>query len=191
MMAMQAECERSDDQAATYKEPEDPSLAQWYALYTRSHCEQLVYNQLVAKSFEAFLPKIDIWSRRAGQQHLVPVPMFSNYLFLHHAMDKTSYIEVRQARGLVRILGERWDCLGVVPEADISAIQKVLHACLPVLPHPYLKEGQHVRIMDGPLAGAEGILLRPRPEKGVFVLSVDLLQRSIAVEVDYSVVVVA
>lgn len=188
---MRAECERSADQATTQGEPEDPSVPHWYALYTRSHCEQLVYNQLVAKGFQAFLPKIEIWSRRAGQQHLVPMPMFSNYLFLRHAMDKTSYIEVRQARGLVRILGERWDRLGVVPEADILAIQKVLRARMPVLPHPYLKEGQRVRIMDGPLAGAEGIFLYHRPEKGIIVLSVDLLQRSIAVEVDCSVVVAA
>jgi transcription antitermination factor NusG len=188
---MRAECERSDDQAAAHGPPEDPSISHWYALYTRSHCEQLVYNQLMAKGFQAFLPKLDIWSRRAGQQHLVPMPMFSNYLFLRHAMDKTSYIEVRQARGLVRILGERWDHLGVVPEADILAIQKVLQAHLPVLPHPYLQEGQRVRIMEGPLAGAEGILLRHRPEKGLMVLSVDLLHRSIAVEVDCSVVIAA
>jgi transcription antitermination factor NusG len=190
-MAIRAECVRPDGQATAQEEPEDLSTPQWYAVYTRSHCEQLVYNQLVAKGFEAFLPKIEIWSRRAGQQHLVPVPMFSNYLFFHHAMDKAAYIEVRQARGLVRILGERWDRLGVVPEADILAIQKALHARLRVLPHPYLKEGQRVRIIEGPLAGAEGILLRPRPEKGLIVLSVDLLQRSIAVEVDCSVVVTA
>lgn len=171
--------------------PEDLSIAHWYAVYTRSHCEQLVYNQLVAKGFETFLPKIEIWSRRAGRQHLVPVPMFSNYVFFHHAMDKTSYIAVCQARGLVRILGERWDRLGVVPEADILAIQKILHTRLRVLPHPYLKEGQRVRIIDGPLAGAEGIFLLSRPEKGLIVLSIDLLQRSIAVEVDSSTVITA
>jgi len=106
-------------------------------------------------------------------------------------MDKVSYLEVRQARGLVRILGERWDRLGVVPDADVGAIQKVLQARLPVLPHPYLKEGQRVRIMSGPLAGAEGILMHRRPEKGIVILSVDLLQRSIAVEIDCSVVVAA
>jgi transcription antitermination factor NusG len=117
--------------------------------------------------------------------------MFSNYLFLRHAMDKVSYLEVRQARGLVRILGERWDRLGVVPDADVAAIQKVLQARLPVLPHPYLKEGQRVRIMSGPLAGVEGILMHRRPEKGIVILSVDLLQRSIAVEIDCSLVVAA
>jgi transcription antitermination factor NusG len=106
-------------------------------------------------------------------------------------MDKVSYLEVRQARGLVRILGERWDCLDVIPDADIAAIQKVLQARLPVLPYPYLKEGQRVRIMSGPLMGAEGILMRHRLEKGVVVLSVDLLQRSIAVEIDCSMVAAA
>jgi transcription antitermination factor NusG len=112
--------------------------------------------------------------------------MFPNYLFLRHAMDKESYVEVRQARGLVRILGQRWDRLSVVPDADLEAIQKVLQVRSPVLPHPYLKEGQRVRITSGPLAGAEGILINRRPEKGIVVLSVDLLQRSIAVEIDCS-----
>jgi transcription antitermination factor NusG len=117
--------------------------------------------------------------------------MFPNYLFLRHVMDKVSYLEVRRARGLVRILGERWDRLGVVHDADVDAIQKVMKARLPVLPHPYLNEGQRVRIMSGPLAGAEGILMHLRPEKGIVVLSVDLLQRSIAVEIDCSVIVAA
>ena len=182
---------RFSHQVETQEIPENPTPKCWYALYTRSHCEQLVYSQVVVKGFEAFFPKIEVWSRRAGQRHLVSMPMFSNYLFLRHAMDKECYLEVRRARGLVRILGERWDRLSVVPDAEIEAIQRVLQAHLPVLPHPYLKDGQRVRIMSGPLAGAEGILMYHRPEKGIVVLSVDLLQRSIAVEIDCSVVVAA
>jgi transcription antitermination factor NusG len=166
-------------------------MAHWYALYTRSHCEQLVYDQLAAKGFHVFCPKIQIWSRRAGQSHLIATPMFPTYLFLRHAMDKLNYLEVRKARGLVRILGERWDRLAVVADAEIEAIQKVVHACLPVLPHPYLKEGQHVRITSGPLEGIEGIFVRSKSAKGQLVLAVNLLQRSIAVEVDCLTVVVA
>jgi transcription termination/antitermination protein NusG len=190
-MSIRGEGDRASDQTEAQGEPEDPPLQHWFALYTRSHCEQLVYSQLMAKGFHAFLPRIEVWSRRAGQQDLVSLPMFANYLFLHHAMDKVSYLKVRQARGLVRILGERWDRLGVIPDADVEAIQKVLHARVPVLPHPYLKEGQRVRIMSGPLAGAEGIFIHHRPEKGMVVLAVDLLQRSIAVEIECSVVVAA
>jgi transcription antitermination factor NusG len=170
---------------------EDVAIPSWYALYTRSHCEQLVYDQLLARGFDSFLPKIDVWSQRAGKQRLISVPMFPGYLFLRHVMDKMSYIEVRKARGLVRILGERWDRLGVIPDAEIEAIQRLLNTPLPILPHPYLREGQRVRITQGPLTGVEGILLQSKPTKGLLILSIDLLQRSVAVEVDWSMVTAA
>ena len=141
-------------------ESEGPSLPYWYALYTHSHCEQLLYNQLLAKGFHAFLPKIEfgraarartgremslscppepsaaemqrkppaaaplrpmlapIWRRCAGRQCLVSAPMFPSNLFLRHTMDKISYIQVRKARGLVRILGERWGNLFHIDEGS-------------------------------------------------------------------------
>jgi transcriptional antiterminator NusG len=164
---------------------------QWYALYTRSHCEQLVYEQLAARGFSVFLPKLDVWSRRGGLRHRISVPMFPSYLFLHHIMDKIGFIDVSKARGLVRVLGERWDRLSPVPESEIDAIQRVLRAELPVAPHPYLREGQRVRITHGPLSGVEGILVQSRLNKGLLVLSIDLLRRSVAVEVDATTVAIA
>jgi transcription termination/antitermination protein NusG len=171
--------------------PEELSRPQWYALYTRSHCEQLVCDQLTAKGFHLFLPKIEVWSQRAGKRHLISVPMFTGYLFLRHAMDKASYIEVCKSRGLVRILGERWDKLGTILDAEIEAIQRIVTTQLPVLSHPYLREGQSVRITQGPLTGVEGILVHTKPAKGLLILTVELLQRSIAVEVDCNVVTAA
>ena len=157
---------------------------QWHVLWTRSNCEQPVHDQLAAKGFHPFLPKIDVWCRRGGFRHLYPLPIFPGYLFLHHAMDKTSYIEAAKVTGLVRILGERWDRLEVVPDGEIEAIQRVVRARLPVLPHPYLREGQRVRITRGPLVDVEGVLVRSNLNKGLLVISVDLLRRSIAVQVD-------
>jgi transcription antitermination factor NusG len=183
-----SESERSGEDQHAQALPTPPPGPQWYALYTRSHCEQLVHDQLAFKGFAVFLPKMDVWSRRGGVQHRIAVPMFPGYLFLHHAMDKASYIEAHKARGLVRILGERWDRLSVVPNAEIEAIQRVLAARMPVLPHPYLREGQRVCITRGPLAGVEGILVRTLPSKGLLVLSIELLQRSIAVEIDCTMV---
>jgi transcription termination/antitermination protein NusG len=165
-------------------QPLDLPEAHWYALYTRSHSEQLVYDQLAPQGFHLFLPRVEVWSQRGGVRHRISVPMFPSYLFLYHAMDKESYLTVRKARGLVRILGERWDHLSAVPEAEITAIQRVVQAKLPVLSHPYLHEGQRVRITHGPLIGVEGILVHTKPTKGLLVLSIDLLRRSIAVEVD-------
>lgn len=162
---------------------------QWYALWTHSHCEQVVHDQLATKGFEMFLPTIDVWSQRAGVRRRIPMPMFPGYLFTRHAMDKAGYIEVRRARGLAGILGERWDCLAAIPGDEIEAIRTLLRARAAVLPHAYLRDGQRVRITRGPLANVEGILVRQKPHHGVLVLSVDLLQRSVAVEVDCTCVV--
>jgi len=170
--------------APTVEDARDIAPPAWYALWTRSHCEQLVYDQLAAKGFRLSLPKIDIWSRRGHVRHLTCVPMFPGYLFLHHAVDKPSYVEIRKARGLVRVLGERWDRLPTIPDGEIEAIHRIVNARIPALPHPYLREGQKVRIRRGPLADVEGILVRTRPNKGLVVVSVDLLRRSVAVEVD-------
>src|SRR5919201_2025600 len=121
----------------------------WYALYTRSHCEQLVYEQLVAKGFHLFLPKIQVWSQRAGVRHRIAVPMFPGYLFLHSLVDSATYLAVRQARGLVRSLGQGGDRLAVVPEEEIDAIGAVLRSRFSIHPHPYLREGQRVRVRRG------------------------------------------
>jgi len=158
----------------------------WYALYTRSHCEQLVYEQLTAKGFHLLLPTIQVWSQRAGVRHRIAVPMFPSYLFLHTLVDSAIYLEVRQARGLVRILGQGWDRLAVVPEEEIHAIHAVLRSKLPIHSHPYLREGQRVRVRRGLLSGVEGILVGGKANKGRLVLSVELLQQSVAVEVDCS-----
>ena len=162
----------------------DVGARKWYALWTKSHCEQLVCDQLAAKGFQVFLPKIEVWSRRNGGRHCISVPMFPGYLFLHQAMDLNSYIEVLKTRELVRILGDGRNRLAVVPDAEVDAIQKVVQAHLPALLYPYLREGQRVRITKGPLAGVEGILVHTKPNKGLLVLSIELFHRSVAVEVD-------
>jgi transcriptional antiterminator NusG len=156
----------------------------WYAIWTRSHSEQLVADQLTAKGLDVFLPKINIWSRRGGVRHVIQVPMFSGYLFLHEALNKYTYINVHKARGVVRILGERWDRLCPIADPEIENLQKAVEGNLEIMPYPYLREGQRVRITDGPLKGVEGLLVQNKQKKGLLVLSVDLLQRSVAVQID-------
>ena len=165
------------------------SEAPWFALWTHSNCEQLVRDQLTAKGFDAFLPTIRDWSRRGGVRRLISRPMFPSYLFVRHSIDKLSYIEIMKSNGLVRILGERWDKLAPVRDAEIDAIRQLVTSDLSLMPYPFLREGQRVRIADGPLSGIEGILVRSRPNRGLLVLSVELLHRSVAVEVDCGAVV--
>ena len=158
----------------------NPFAASW----SRSHCEDLVHDQLAAKGFDLFLPKIEQWSRRGGLRHLIRVPMFSGYVFLRAAMDKASYMEVVKARGMVQVLGERWDRLATIPDGEIDAIRRIVDARVLALPYPFLQEGQRVRITRGPLADVEGILVRTKPNRGLLVVSVDLLRRSVAAHVD-------
>lgn len=156
----------------------------WYAIWTRSHSERLVADQLAAKGLEVFLPTMPVWSRRGGVRHVIHVPMFPGYVFLHGQVDKRMYIDVIKARGVVRVLGERWDALSPIGEGEIEALQQVIESGLPVAPHSYLREGQQVRITAGPLKGVEGLLVENRAQKGILVLSIDLLQRSLAVQID-------
>jgi transcriptional antiterminator NusG len=169
----------------------DPAVAepQWFVLWTRSHCEQLVHDQLAAKGFHPFLPSIEVWSRRANVRRRIRVPMFPGYLFLHEALDKHADVEVRKARGVVGILGDGWDRRAAVPPHEVEAIRRVVDTRVAARPRPYLKEGQRVRIIRGPMTDVEGILLRIKDNKGFLVLSVDLLQRSVAMEVDCTMAV--
>jgi len=158
--------------------------APWRVLWTRSNCEQLVHDQLAMKGFDLFLPTAEAWSRRGGVRARTRVPLFRGYLFLRHAVDKATYLEICKARGLVRMLGERWDQLEIVPDSEIGAVQTLVRHDVPIFPYPYLREGQRVRITRGPLADIEGILVRSNPRKGLLVVSVELLRRSVAVHLD-------
>ena len=148
----------------------------------------MVHDQLAAKGFDLLLPTVDKWSRRRQARCLYRAPLFPGYLFVRHAVDPESYLEITKARGMVRILGSRWDNLAVVPNRDIAMITQIHSSDIPRMPHPYLKVGQMVRIVHGPLANVEGILLESEPAKGLLVLSIELLRRSIAVTVDCTMV---
>ena len=164
---------------------QDPA---WYAVWTQSHFEQSVSDQLSAKGFTAFLPEMSVWSKRGGEKHLIRVPMFPGYLFVRDEMDKRSYIEILKARGVVRILEDGWTRLTPVPDAEIEAIQQVVNSEMPVFTHEHLSRGDRVEVTDGPLTGLEGLFVQDKPTKGRLVVNVELLGRSVSVEVDCTAV---
>jgi transcriptional antiterminator NusG len=160
----------------------------WYAVWTNSHCEQMVSAQLSAKGFAAFLPEMSVWSKRGREQRLIRVPMFPGYLFVRDAMDKGSYVEILKARGVVRVLEDGWTRLTSIPDAEMEAIQQVVSAGVPVFPHQHLAQGDRVQVTEGPLSGLEGLFVEDKAAKGRLVLTVDLLGRSVAVEIDATAV---
>jgi transcriptional antiterminator NusG len=110
--------------------------------------------------------------------------MFPGYLFLRHAMEKRSYVEILKVRGIVRILEGGWNRLTPIAQEEVGAIQQLVESGVAVFPHVYFRQGDRVRVVDGPLTGLEGMFLRDKPNRGRLVVSVNLLQTSVAVEVD-------
>jgi len=164
----------------------------WHVLWTRSNSERMVKEQLVAKDYEVFLPMMDQWSMgnsRASRQPILRVPMFKGYLFLRHRINRAAFLDISNTRGLVHILGSRWDRLAQVPEQELASIKRAEESDQPLVPYPYLKVGSRVRINRGTLANTEGILVRTDLAKGLLVISVGLLQRSVAVKVNCADVV--
>ena len=160
----------------------------WYGVWTRSNCERLVAAQLEAKGFPPFLPEMRIRSKRRGAAQVVSVPMFPGYLFVHDALDKQRYVELLQVRGIVRVLEDGWTRLTPIPDADIAAIQRLVESDVPVFGYPHLAAGERVSIVEGPLTGLEGVFVRGKAISGSFVISIDLLGRSVAVELDATAV---
>lgn len=180
-----------DDRSTTLTDEAETPLG-WHVLWTRSNFERLVSDQLVAKGYEIFLPMIHqlaLGSVRGRREPVRRVPMFKGYLFLRHRIDRTAFLDVSNTKGLVHILGTRWDRLARVPDEELASIKRAEESHEPLLPYPYLKAGSRVRITRGMLNNAEGILVRTDLAKGLLVISVSLLQRSVAVKVNCADVV--
>jgi transcription antitermination factor NusG len=135
-----------------------------------------------------FLPKIVKWARAAHGRTRAEHPLFPGYFFLRATLDKSTHAEVLRARGVVRVLGERWDRLAAIPDEEVDAIQRMVTCGQTAFGYQTPQGGQRVRIVDGPLKGLDGQFIRAHTTQGIFVVSVTLLQRSVATEVPASCV---
>ncbi len=154
--------------------------AHWFAVYTNSRHEKSVARHLAQRDIESFLPlykKMHRWSKRSLTS--LALPLFPNYVFVH--IRARQRISVLAVPGVIGLVGS-----GHVPslldDEEIDALRASVMAgrCEP---HPYLVAGERVQIRAGVMAGIEGILVRKKNELRV-VLSLNLIQRSVAVEVD-------
>ncbi len=152
----------------------------WWAIYTRHQHERVVADMLSAKGFEIFLPAYDSIRRWKDRQKILSLPLFPCYVFVKGAFNRR--VQVVSTPGVHMILshGER---AAVIPENEIAAIRQTLEGHFRVEPHPFLRCGERVRVTRGSLQGVEGILVRKKSQFRL-VLSVDMLAKSVAVEID-------
>ena len=152
----------------------------WYALRVKSNCEKLVAAALRYKEYEQFLPLYRTqrgWSDRTKDLEL---PLFSGYVFCR--MDAVHRLPVLTIPGAVSFVGIRNTPMPV-EDSEIMALQTIVGSEMPVAPWPFLQVGQRVRIERGPLREIEGIVVDLKDDFRL-VVSVGLLQRSVAVTID-------
>jgi transcriptional antiterminator NusG len=149
----------------------------WFALYVRSKSEKMVASLLHLKGYDDFLPLYRPTS--IGSRARREVPLFPGYLFCRSTPDAVGLIVTTP--GIVRILG-----VGSKPQpiedCEIAALKTVLSSGFPLRPWPMLDPGDRILITRGPLRGIQGVLMKWRGHAQLLV-SVEILQRSVAVEI--------
>lgn len=155
----------------------------WYAVYTRSRHEQVASYRLSEKSIETFLPMMERWSKRRDRRKRICVPLFPGYLFVKALLDNHTWVEILKTDGVVHLLSMN-RIPQPVPEKQILDLKAMTGTDQVVDLYPYLREGDRVRVVNGPLAGVEGFLVREKPNQNRLVVSVDLLMQSVSVELD-------
>jgi transcriptional antiterminator NusG len=166
-----------------------PSVTEpaWYVIHSRSKHEAKIESALHKKGLEIFLPRITVRSRRQDRRVFLEVPLFPGYLFVHTVLEPFAYYEIIKLPGVVRLLGIHGYPKPVSPE-QVASIKAIVESDRPYYPWVYLGKGKPVRILEGPLAGTVGIILRRQEKKRRLVVEVELFQRSVAVELGNEVV---
>ncbi|MFP3867929.1 MAG: transcription termination/antitermination protein NusG [Desulfobacteraceae bacterium] len=157
--------------------------AAWYVIHTRCHHEGKVEVGLNQKGMEIFLPRMAVPSRRRDRRRILEVPLFPGYLFVHTELQGQAYYDIVKLPGVVRLLGVN-GCLMPVPAETIQSIQSMVGSGRLYYPCNSLKVGMRVRIAEGPLAGAVGCIARRQGKKRRLVVTVEMLGRAVAVELE-------
>lgn len=154
----------------------------WFAIMAKSGREKSAALLLENVGYECYLPATKLMRQWSDRVKEVELPLFPGYLFCR--MNPQNRLPVLMTPGVIQIVGVGKTPIPVA-EQEIAAIQRVGKNGISIMPWPYLQVGQIARIENGPLRGLTGIVIRIKSGLKL-VLSVNLLQRSVAVEIDRS-----
>jgi transcription antitermination factor NusG len=152
----------------------------WFALQVRVQHEKLTAERLLGTGYELFLPLYTCRRKWSDRLKEIELPLFPGYLFCR--FDPQFRLPILKTPGVVQIVGTTRQPVAV-DEAEIGAVQRLVASGLPNQPWPFLAAGDRVRIESGPLRGMQGIL-NAFNGRNQLLVSVTLLQRAVAVEID-------
>ena len=162
--------------------PITPEEINWYALHTRARHERVVENRLREQGMETFLPIVGEVHKWSDRKKKVEVPLFGCYVFVHCALNAENRTLVHRVDSVLGFVGVQGTGLPI-PDEQIESIRTVLAQATSWRAHPFLQAGQRVRVRGGALDGLEGVFLSENGDHSL-VISVDVIQRSMAVRID-------
>ena len=157
--------------------------AKWYAIHTRSHFEQKVFDGFRSKSIETFLPKMEVMSRRKDRRKNILVPLLPGYVFVQYDLDPEIYWDIIKTVGVVRMIGFEGKPTPA-REEEIQSLMILDGTNRTVQNRTFMKRGDTVMIMEGPLKGLVGFYVRHKGQTEKVVVNLELLHRSLAVEIE-------
>ncbi len=160
-----------------------PPTKEWYALYVQVNHEKEVLKRLEQKEVGCFLPLMETWSKRRDRRKRIQLPMFPGYVFIHALLDSCVHLTVVKTPGALSLLHNSEGPLSI-PFYQIENLRTVINSIQPLEIHPYLRHGDWVHVVRGPLVGCIGILNRVDPQKGRLIVSIDIIKKSVSVELD-------
>lgn len=156
---------------------------QWYAVHARSRHEDVVFHGLERKTIETFLPRVQVMSRRKDRRKRILVPLLPGYLFVHTDMNPYQYWDIIKTYGVVRVIGIEGKPVPVKDE-EIVSLRILDGTDRTVRNKAYIKQGDKIMIMEGALKGLTGYYMKHKGKSDKVVVSIELLQRSLAVEIE-------
>lgn len=158
----------------------------WFAVYTKSRHEKRVYQQLLPKIEEVFLPLVRVWSRRKDRRVKYDKPLLPGYLFFRDILSPANRRSVLETFGVVRILSSKAGEQALsepIPDEQIESLKVLIESRHEIHSCDYLTVGEEVEVIVGPFMGAYGKLLRVNPKKSRLVVSIDLINQAVAVDI--------
>src|SRR6202521_377781 len=159
-----------------------PEESNWYAIHTRPRHEKWIAQQLQEKRVFTFLPLLQQLHRWSDRRSKVEVPFFSCYVFVRIARTTEERLKVLRTPGVLGFVGSERQGTPI-PDEQIESLRTAISENIRCFPHPFIRAGRRVRIRGGSLDGVEGILVRQGADQSL-VVSVELLQRSVAIRVE-------
>jgi len=154
----------------------------WYALLTRARHEKIVAHRLRESGVTVFLPLVSEIRHWSDRKKVVEFPLFSCYVFAKLFPTGEGRLAALRIEGVYSLVGAQGQGTPI-PDGQIDAVRKVMTERLPCRSHTFLKIGQRVRIRSGALNGVEGILVS-RSGESTLIVSIDVIQRSLAVHIE-------